>query len=116
MIRLQINPAFADLLRSHNLHSYPLVMQTSLGTLVEENSLRDIRHLHLGANNFYLKRTRGEKFSSALESYCRGRLAPSRPFTDMMQFRLLAQSGCDVDEVVAAGGGVPLGVPDRGAV
>jgi hypothetical protein len=72
MIRLQINPAFVDLLRSRNLHSYPQIMQTSLGTVVEENSLRDVRCLDLGENNFYLKRTRTEKFPSALESYCRG--------------------------------------------
>jgi hypothetical protein len=91
-------------------------MQTSLGTLVEENSLRDIRHLDLGANNFYLKRTRGEKFSSALESYCRGRLAHSRPFKEMMQFRLLAQSGFDVAEVVAAGEELHFGVPARGFI
>lgn len=116
MIRLQINPAFADLLRSHNLHSYPLVMQTSLGTLVEENSLRDIRYLDLGANNFYLKRTRGEKFSSALESYCRGRLAHSRPFKEMMQFRLLEQSGFEVAEVVAAGEELHCGVPAKGFI
>jgi len=62
MIRLQINPAFVDLLRSSNLHGYHQIMQTSLGTVVEENSLRDVRRLDLGESNFYLKRTRAEKF------------------------------------------------------
>ena len=116
MIRLQINPAFADLLRSRNLHSYPRIMQTSLGRVVEENDLRDVRFLELGENNFYLKRTRGEKFSSALESYCRGRLAHSRPFKEMMQFRLLEQLGFDVAEVVAAGEELRYGVPEKGFI
>jgi hypothetical protein len=31
MIRLQINPAFVDLLRCSNLHHYSQMMQTLLG-------------------------------------------------------------------------------------
>lgn len=116
MIRLQINPAFVDLLRSSNLHGYHQIMQTSVGTVVEENSLRDVRRLDLGESNFYLKRTRAEKFTSALESYCRGRLAHSRPFKEMMQFRLLDQLGFDVAEVVAAGEELRLGVPLKGFI
>lgn len=116
MIRLQINPAFADLLRSGNLHSYWQIMQTSLGTVVEENRLRDIRRLSLDGVTLYLKRTRVEKVSSALESYCRGRLAHSRPFKEMMQFRLLQKLDFDVAEVVAAGEELRFGVPVRGFI
>jgi len=116
MIRLQINPAYTDLLRSRNLHSYTRIMQTSLGTVVEENYLRDVRFLDLGEHNFYLKRTRAEKFSSALESYCRGRLAHSRPFKEMLQFRLLEQLGFDVAEVVAAGEELHYGLPEKGFI
>jgi len=63
MIRLQINPAFADLLRSSNLQSYSQIMQTSRGDIVEENNLRDVRRLGLDGVTFYLKRTRSEKNS-----------------------------------------------------
>jgi hypothetical protein len=116
MIRLQINPAFVDLLRSSNLHSYTRIMQTSLGTVVEENSQRDVRCLNLDGTKFYLKRTRVENFSSALESYCRGRLAHSRPFKEMMLFHLLEKLDFDVAEVVAAGEELHLGVPLKGFI
>ena len=116
MIRLQINPVFADLLRSSNLHSYSQIMQTSLGTVVEENSLRDIRRLNLDGVTLYLKRTRVEKVNSALESYCRGRLAHSRPFKEMMLSRLLAELEFDVAEVVAAGEELRFGIPVKGFI
>jgi hypothetical protein len=116
MIRLQINPAFTDLLRSSNLHSYSQIMQTSLGTVVEENSLRDIRRLSLNGITLYLKRTRVEKVNSALESYCRGKLAHSRPFKEMMLSRLLAELDFDVAEVVAAGEELRFGVPVTGFI
>jgi len=116
MIRLHINPAFADLLRSSNLHSYSQIMQTSLGTVVEENSLRDIRRLSLNGITLYLKRTRVEKVNSALESYCRGRLAHSRPFKEMMLSHLLAELDFDVAEVVAAGEELRFGVPVKGFI
>jgi hypothetical protein len=70
MIRLQINPAFVDLLRSCNLHNYPQIMQTSLGTVVEEKSLRDVRCLSFDGTRLYLKQTREEKTTSSLQSYC----------------------------------------------
>lgn len=116
MIRLQINPAFAGLLRSSNLHGYAQIMQTSLGTVVEENNQRDVRCLTLGGTTLYLKRTRVEKASSALQSYCRGRLAHSRPFKEMMQFRLLEQLDFDVAEVVAAGEELRFVVPLKGFI
>ena len=98
MIRLQINPAFVDLLRSRNLHGYHQVMQTSLGEVIEENNLRDIRCLDLDGVKLYLKRTRSEKASSAFESYCRGKLPHSRPYKEMMLLRLLKQLDFDVAE------------------
>ena len=116
MIRLQINPAFGDLLRSSHLHSYSQIMQTSLGKVVEENSLRDVRCLNLDGINFYLKRTRVEKFTSALESYCRGRLAHSRPFKEMIQFRWLEKLDFDVAEVVAVGEELRFAVPMKGFI
>jgi len=116
MIRLQINPAFAELLRSSNLHSYSQIMHTSRGDIVEENSLRDVRRLDLDGITFYLKRTRSEKLASALESYCRFRLPHSRPFKEMMQFKLLEQLDFDVAEVVAAGEELRFAVPVRGFI
>lgn len=116
MIRLQINPAFADLLRSSNLQSYSQIMQTSRGDIVEENSLRDVRRLGLDGVTFYLKRTRSEKLSSALESYCSCRLAHSRPFKEMMQFQLLEQLDFDVAEVVATGEELRFAVPVKGFI
>ena len=116
MIRLQINPAFADLLQSSNLSSYAQIMQTSLGTVVEENNLRDVRRLNLDGIKFYLKRTRAEKLSSAVESYCRGRLAHSRPFKEMMQFRWLQKLDFNVAEVVAVGEELHFAVPVKGFI
>jgi tRNA A-37 threonylcarbamoyl transferase component Bud32 len=116
MIRLQINPAFVDLLQSRNLHGYHQVMQTSLGEVIEENNLRDIRCLDLDGVKLYLKRTRSEKASSAFESYCRGRLPHSRPYKEMMLLRLLKQLGFDVAEVVAVGEELRFGVPLRGFI
>ncbi len=116
MIRLQINPAFADLLQSSNLSSYAQIMQTSLGTVVEENNLRDVLRLNLDGIKFYLKRTRAENFSSAVESYCRGRLAHSRPFKEMMQFRWLQKLDFNVAEVVAVGEELHFAVPVKGFI
>jgi hypothetical protein len=116
MIRLQINPAFANLLRSSGLHSYSQIMQTSDGTIVEANELRDVRCLNLEGLKFYLKRTRVERFSSALESYCQGRMAHSKPFKEMMQLRLLEKLGFDVAEVVAVGEELRFAVPTKGFI
>ena len=116
MIRLQINPAFVDLLRSSNLHSYSQIMQTSTGAVVEENDQRDVRCLNLDGIKLYLKRTRVEKFSSAVESYCRGRLAHSRPFKEMMQFRQLDKLDFEVAEVVATGEELRFAVPVKGFI
>ena len=116
MIRLQINPAFADLLQSSNLHSYSQIMQTTGGTIVEENELRDIRCLNLEGLKFYLKRTRVERFSSAFESYCQGRMAHSKPFKEMMQLRALGKLGFAVAEVVAVGEELRFAVPIKGFI
>jgi hypothetical protein len=37
MIRLHIDPAFADLLQLHDLGTYTGIMRTTAGELVEEN-------------------------------------------------------------------------------
>jgi hypothetical protein len=82
MIRLRINPAFADLLQLHRLDSYPAVMQIKAGELIEKDESRDVRRLQLDDQVVYLKPTRSEKTTSAFESYGRGRLAHSKPFKE----------------------------------
>ncbi len=116
MIRLQIKPVFAALLQAQDLGNYCQLMQTSSGRVVEEDDLRDVRCLELNGQKFYLKRTRSEKAMSALESYGRGRLAHSKPFKEMLQFRHLAQLGFDVAEVVATGEELHYGIPQRGFI
>jgi hypothetical protein len=116
MIRLQINPAFADLLRSHHLHSYAQIMQTSSGTIIEEDCSRDVRRLDLDGQKLYLKRCRREKLSSALESYCLGKLAHSKPYKEMLQFRHLSHLDFTVAEVVAAGEELNYGIPLKGFI
>jgi hypothetical protein len=116
MIRLQIKPAFAALLQAHDLGSYHQLIQTTTGRVVEEDSLRDVRCLELDGQKFYLKRTRLEKAKSALESYGRGRLAHSKPYREMLQFKHLALLGFDVAEVVATCEELHFGIPQRGFV
>ncbi|MCP4471763.1 MAG: hypothetical protein GY815_13960 [Gammaproteobacteria bacterium] len=116
MIRLQVKPAFAALLQAHDLGNYRQLMQTSKGRVVEEDSLRDVRCLDLDGQAFYLKRTHSEKALSALESYGRGRLAHSKPFKEMLQFKHLARLGFDVAEIVATGEELHYGIPQRGFI
>lgn len=116
MIRLQINPAFNSLLQANDLDSYSRIMQTTSGTVIEENSLRVVRRLELDGQNLYLKRTKSEKISSAFESYCRGKMAHSRPYKEMLHFRFLSQLDFTVAEVVAAGEELSLGIPLQGFI
>ncbi|MCP4767623.1 MAG: hypothetical protein GY875_15290 [Gammaproteobacteria bacterium] len=116
MIRLQINPAFAALLQAQDLGNYRQLMQTSAGRVIEKDNLRDVRCLELDGQAFYLKRTRTEKALSALESYGRGRLAHSKPFKEMLQFKHLARLGFDVAEIVATGEELHYGIPQRGFI
>ncbi len=116
MIRLRINPAFSGLLQLHRLDTYPAVMQIDTGELIEENESRDVRRLQLDDQVVYLKRTRSEKITSALESYARGRLAHSKPFKEMLHFKQLAKLEFDVAEVVAVGEELRFGIPRRGFI
>jgi hypothetical protein len=116
MIRLQINPAFNSLLQANDLGSYSSIMQTSSGTVIEEDSLRVVRRLEFDGQNLYLKRTKSEKTSSAFESYCRGKMAHSRPYKEMLQFRYLAGLGFTVAEVVATGEELNCGIPGKGFI
>ena len=116
MIRLQINPAFNSLLQANDLGSFSSIMQSSRGTVIEENSLRVVRRLELDGQNLYLKRTKSEKVSSAFESYCRGKMAHSRPYKEMLHFRFLSQLDFSVAEVVAAGEELNLGIPLQGFI
>lgn len=116
MIRLQINPAFNSLLQANDLGSYSGIMQTSSGTVIEENSLRVIRRLELDGQNLYLKRTKSEKTSSAFQSYCRGKMAHSRPYKEMLQLMFLSRLDFPVAEVVAVGEELSLGIPLKGFI
>ncbi len=116
MIRLQIKPAYAGRLQAHDLGTYQQIMQTSIGEVIEEDELRDVRCLDLDGDKFFLKRTRSEKPRSAFESYARGRLAHSKPFKEMLQFKHLAQLEFNVAEVVATGEELRLGIPQRGFI
>jgi len=116
MIRLQVNPAYSDLLKAHRLDSYADVMRCDAGEPVEDNAERDVRRLQLGGQVVYLKRTRYEKARSAFESYARGRLAHSKPFREMLQFKYLASAGFDVAEVVACGEQLRYAIPRRGFI
>ena len=116
MIRLQINPAFSDLLQSNYLSAYAEIMQTDAGETVEDNEQRDVRRLRLNGQVLYLKRTKSEKSTSAIESYARARLAHSKPVKEMLQFKCLAEHGFDVAEVVACGEQLCLGIPQRGFI
>ena len=60
MIRLQINPAFSSLLQDHRLGSYCEIMQSSVGEIVEENELRDVRRLQLAENSLAILLIRGQ--------------------------------------------------------
>ncbi len=116
MIRLHINPTFQPLLEANNLNSYSQIMQTSSGTIIEEDCSRDVRRLDLDGQILYLKRSRREKLSSALESYCRGKLAHSKPYKEMLQFRYLSHLDFTVAEVVAAGEELNYGTPLKGFI
>ncbi len=116
MIRLQIKPAFAELLQSHRLGSYAAIMQTDAGEPVEDNDERDVRRLQLDGQTLYLKRSKQEKITSAFESYARGRLAHSKPFKEMLQFKYLAERKFIVAEVVACGEALSFGIPRRGFI
>jgi hypothetical protein len=116
MIRLHIKPTFQPLLEANNLSSYSQIMQTSSGTIIEEDCSRDVRRLDLDGQKLYLKRCRREKLSSALESYCLGKLAHSKPYKEMLLSRLLAELDFDVAEVVAAGEELRFGVPVKGFI
>jgi hypothetical protein len=116
MIRLHINPTFQPLLEAHNLSSYSQIMQTSNGTIIEEDYSRDVRRLDLDGQKLYLKRCRREKLSSALESYCLGKLAHSKPYKEMLQFRFLSHLDFAVAEVVAAGEELKYGMPLQGFI
>ena len=116
MIRIQINQAFDELLRANDLHNYHQIMQISCGHIIEEDELHDVQRLDLNGQNLYLKRTKIEKFSSAFESYGRGRLAHSKPFNEMLQFRHLSQFDFEVAEVVAVGEELLLGIPLKGFI
>jgi len=116
MIRLQVNPAFSNLLQSNHLSAYAEIMQTGAGEIVEDNEERDVRRLRLGGQVLYLKRTRSEKITSAIESYARGRLAHSKPVKEMLQFKYLAENGFDVAAVVACGEQLCFGIPQRGFI
>jgi hypothetical protein len=116
MIRIQINQAFDELLRANELHNYHQIMQISSGHVIEEDEFHDVQLLDLNGQNLYLKRTKIEKFSSAFENYCRGRLAHSKPFNEMLQYRHLSKFDFEVAEVVAAGEELLLGIPLRGFI
>ena len=116
MIRLQIKPAFAELLQSHRLGSYAAIMHTDAGETIEDNDERDVRRLQLDGQTLYLKRTRQEKITSAFESYARGRLAHSKPFKEMLQYQYLADREFVVAEVVACGEALSFGIPRRGFI
>jgi len=116
MIRLHINPTFQALLQANNLSSYSQIMQTSSGTIIEDDCSRDVRCLDLDGQKLYLKRCRREKLSSALESYSLGKLAHSKPYKEMLQFRYLAQRHFAVAEVVAAGEELNYGMPLKGFI
>jgi hypothetical protein len=116
MIRLQLNPSFATLLQANGLGDYRQIMRTSNGRVIEADELRDVRCIALNGHNFYLKRTHSEKPVSALESYGRGRLAHSKPFKKMLQFKQLARLDFDVAEVVAVGEELHYGIPQRGFI
>ena len=116
MIRLHINPTFQPLLAANNMSSYSQIMQTSIGTIIEKDCSRDVHRLNLDGQKLYLKRCRREKFSSALESYCRGKLAHSKPYKEMLQFRYLSHLDFAVAEVVAAGEELNYGMPLTGFI
>ncbi len=116
MIRLYINPAFQALLEENRFSSYLQVMQTSRGTIIEEDSSRDVRRLDLDGHVLYLKRCCWEKLSSAFESYCQGKMAHSKPYKEMLQFRHLSRFDFAVAEVVAAGESLRYGVPSKGFI
>jgi hypothetical protein len=116
MIRLHINPTFEPLLQANNLSSYSQIMQTSSGIIIEEECSRDVRSLDLDGQKLYLKRCRREKLSSALQSYCLGKLAHSKPYKEMLQFRYLSQRHFAVAEVVAVGEELNYGIPLSGFI
>lgn len=91
-------------------------MQASSGMIIEEDCLRDVRRLDLDGQKLYLKRCHTEKLSSALESYCRGKLAHSKPYKEMLQFRYLTHRHFAVAEVVAAGEELNYGIPLKGFI
>ena len=91
-------------------------MQSRAGDLIEENELREVRRLHLSRQTIYLKRTKYEKTTSAFESYARLRLAHSKPFKEMLQYKCLADLGFDVAEVVAVGEDLRFSIPQRGFI
>jgi len=116
MIRLHINPDYRRLLEQHKLIEYPQFMSCSAGELLDEDRQRDIQKLQLGDKTFFLKRTRVEKSSSALESYIFGKLAHSKPYKEMLQISYLREHGFNTAEVVAAGEEVRFGFPKRGFI
>ena len=116
MIRLQINPAYADLLVENHLSTYRELMETDAGQVIEENDERDVRRLQLNQTGFYLKRVWREKASAALESYLAGRLAHGRTYREKQQYECLQRHGFDVAEIAAVGEELHYAFPANGFI
>jgi len=116
MIRLRLNPEFESLLRKYDLNSYAAFMNCDLGDSIEAISDRDTRQLQLDDQVFFLKRDSAKKTGSALENYLIGRLAHSKPYNEMLHFKLLRNAGFNVAEVVAVGEELILGIPSAGFI
>ena len=116
MVRLQVNPGFAELLRRHGLDDYTSIMNSTAGELIEQPKGRETRLLQLDGHIFFLKRVYAEKLASALESYFGGKLAHSKPYREMLHYRFLRTAGFDVAEVVVVGETLKLGMPQSGFI
>ncbi|MCR8921591.1 hypothetical protein NO559_02335 [Dasania sp. GY-MA-18] len=116
MIRFTLNPRYADTLRAFGLDNYQNISTTQLGEVLEANQKRDTRRLTLGSEVFYLKRTKTEKISSAIEHMLLGHIPHSKPYIEMQHIQFLQHANINTMEVVACGEHTQFGIPRGGFI
>lgn len=116
MQRLTINPDFQALFNEHGLNSVQAFMAYQGGEVLEDNKKRDTRRIQLGGQAFYLKRTKVEKTSSAVERLLMLGIPHSKPYNEAIHVAGLQQAGINTMTVAATGELLKLGLPQCGFI
>ncbi|MCR8921592.1 hypothetical protein NO559_02340 [Dasania sp. GY-MA-18] len=116
MIRLRIHSEYADLLKQHRLNNYHDFANPQLGELIAEERKRYVRKLTLGDKTFFLKRSKIEKTSSAIEQLLSGRTPHSRPYRETLHIEHIKAANIKAMNVAAVGELVVRGIPKEGFI